>query len=419
MTDVPTMEPLHDPLREPGFRSFMMGGFEDSTHVLRSGRRLDMIAATRHDTFARQDYERMRQLGMTTARDGIRWHRIERTPGTYDFDDAKRMVRAALDAKLQVIWDLLHFGWPDHVDVFAPDFPKRFGDFAGAFAAVLRAEGDPNPMAAPVNEISFLSFAGGEARFFNPFAERRGDELKRQLVRASIAAGTALRAALPAVRLVHTDPIIHVVPRPGDDPAPAEAHRQAQFQAWDMLAGRIHPELGGSEQHLDILGVNYYVHNQWYYPGGHGSMIHPSSPQYRPLRDLLRDTYARYRRPMIIAETGIENDERPDWLAYVGAEARAAIRRGADLHGLCLYPIVNHPGWDDDRHCRNGLWDYADDRGDRPIYEPLAREIAHQAERFERLARQPDFEEAPGPALEGLDAIARSIAEATLTSREG
>ena len=39
---------------------------------------------------------------------------------------------------------------------------------------------------------------------------------------------------------------------------------------------------------------------------------------------------------------------------------------------------MNHPGWDDDRHCHNGLWDYADAAGERAIYEPLARELASQ-----------------------------------------
>ena len=35
----------------------------------------------------------------------------------------------------------------------------------------------------------------------------------------------------------------------------------------------------------------------------------------------------------------------------------------------------NHPGWDNDRHCCNGLWDYSDETGNREIYEPLAEEI--------------------------------------------
>ena len=63
--------------RHCGFKSFFLGGFECSCHVLRSGRRLDMIAATCHDRFAAADYERLNSVGIYSARDGVRWHLIE------------------------------------------------------------------------------------------------------------------------------------------------------------------------------------------------------------------------------------------------------------------------------------------------------------------------------------------------------
>lgn len=60
------------------FESCLMGGFECSTHRNYRGNRLDMIASTRHDEFAEADYQRLLNVGMRTARDGIRWHLIER-----------------------------------------------------------------------------------------------------------------------------------------------------------------------------------------------------------------------------------------------------------------------------------------------------------------------------------------------------
>ena len=53
---------------------------------------------------------------------------------------------------------------------------------------------------------------------------------------------------------------------------------------------------------------------------------------------------------------------------------------GVPLVGLCLYPIVNHPGWDDDRHCQNGLWDYADANGGRESYAPFESAIREVSE---------------------------------------
>ena len=54
------------------FESFFLGGFECSTHRLASGKRLDEIAFTYHDRFAREDYLRLHEQGIGTARDGLR-----------------------------------------------------------------------------------------------------------------------------------------------------------------------------------------------------------------------------------------------------------------------------------------------------------------------------------------------------------
>ena len=82
-------------MAEIPFKSFLMGGFECSTHRIRSGRRLDMIAATRHDQFAEKDYTRLLNLGMGTARDGLRWHLIETEPYKYDLSSLEAQARAA------------------------------------------------------------------------------------------------------------------------------------------------------------------------------------------------------------------------------------------------------------------------------------------------------------------------------------
>ena len=88
------------------FPSFFMGGFECSTHQLSEGKRLDLITSTRHDRFARADYERLAEQGLRVARDGLRWHLIEKTPGQYSFASLEPMARAAQQAGILVLWDL-------------------------------------------------------------------------------------------------------------------------------------------------------------------------------------------------------------------------------------------------------------------------------------------------------------------------
>jgi glycosyltransferase involved in cell wall biosynthesis len=362
------------------FRSFLQGGFECSTHRLRPsdeeplGRRLDMIADIGHDAHAERDYRQLARHGIRTVRDGFRWHLIERQ-GNFDGSSVRPMLRAAARTGTQVIWDVLHYGWPDDVDVWSARFVDRFARFAGACATFVREESDDVPFYCPVNEISFLSWGGGDAGYLNPFAHGRGFELKVQLARAAIAAMDAIWAVDPRARFVHCDPVINVITDPGRpwEAQVAEGHRQSQFQGFDLLSGRMWPQIGGADRYLDIIGVNYYFNNQWIHGGPPIDIGHPL---YKPLRTILIETYARYGKPMMIAETGIEDDRRAAWFTYVASEALAAMRAGVPLEGLCLYPIVNHAGWDDRRACQNGLLSASLAAEGRPVHTPLAEAMA-------------------------------------------
>lgn len=359
------------------FRSFMQGGFESSTHRRGDGRRLDVIAAIGHDRHAVADYRALAGHGIRTVRDALRWHRIETAPGRYDWSSVLPMLGAARATGTEVLWDLLHYGWPDDLDIWRPAFVDRFARFCAAAARLVREETGAIPFYAPVNEISFFAWGGGDAAYLNPFARGRGHELKVQLARASIAAMDAIWAVEPRARFVHADPVINVITHPGrpDEYFAAEGHRQAQFQGWDMIAGLAWPQLGGTPKHLDIVGVNYYFNNQWIHGSGPIDLGHPL---YKPFRAMLAETYARYGRPIFVAETGIEGDRRPSWLAGIGIEVQAARRAGVPVEGICLYPVADHPGWDDDRPCANGLLGQGIGPEGRAVYAPLAAEIARQ-----------------------------------------
>lgn len=360
------------------FKSFFQGGFECSTHRLQpregevSGKRLDMIAATRHDINAAADYAQLASHAIRTVRDGVRWHLIEAVPEKYDWASFLPMLTAARETGTQVIWDLLHYGWPDDIDIWSPEFVTRFAAFAGATASVVRQASDVVPFYVPVNEISFFAWAGGDVGYLNPFTRGRGFELKVQLARASIAAMKAVLAVDSRARFVHCDPVINVVADPSRpwDRQVSQGHCHSQYQGWDLLAGRMWPQIGGSKRYLDIVGVNYYHNNQWV----HGATaIDVDHPLHKPLRTILYETYARYGRPMLIAETGIEAEKRGPWMRYIYDEVNAAADAGVPIEAICLYPIVNHPGWDDDRPCENGLLSAVPSEEGRSVYEPLAR----------------------------------------------
>ena len=292
------------------------------------------MASTFHDRFVKEDYERMLQVGMRTAREGLRWHLIEREPHVYDFSTALPMIEAAQKMGIQIIWDLLHFGWPDFLDVFADDCESTLRisrpDLRVFYAGKLRIL----PSSRPSMKSHFFR-RGSLARTLHifPFARKRGGEMKRQLVRASIAASDAVLSELPDARLVAPEPVIHIVGDSAhpDDVREAEAYRTSMFEAWDMLSGRLHPELGGQEKYLDVIGINYYDANQWW---NHGKTIFRGEPQYRPFREIVQEVYKRYGRSMFVSETGTEDAKRPAWFAYICEEVQAARRTGVEFTGF-------------------------------------------------------------------------------------
>ena len=83
----------------------------------------------------------------------------------------------------------------------------------------------------------------------------------------------------------------------------------------------------------------------------------PRDERIRPLCDMLGDAWDRYQRPMIIGETSGLGDGRPAWLKDVMEESLAAVDRGIDLHGVCLYPAVDMPNWHTGEWLHNGICD--------------------------------------------------------------
>lgn len=363
------------------FNSVMMAGYECSTQRRKDGQRLDLLESTGHARWAQTDYQQLAQLDIRCARDGLRWHLIERNAGRYEWSSFLTMLKAAQSQNLQVVWDLCHYGVPDDLDIWRPAFVERFARFAAAAAKLIREEGVDVPFYSPINEISFWAWAGGAVGYFDPNGVGRGQELKQQLIRASIAAIEAIREQAPNARFVQCDPLIHVLPasRRPEDIESAERYRLSQFEAWDLLSGRQWPGLGGQESYLDIIGANFYPHNQWYLAAGR---IERGDRDYRPLAGMLKELHTRYQRPLLISETGAEDQDRVPWLDYIVEQVLLARQRGVPVEGICWYPFLDYPGWDDGRYCPAGVFGYPDGEGQRAAFHPLHMRLKTARERL-------------------------------------
>ena len=135
-----------------------------------------------------------------------------------------------------------------------------------------------------------------------------------------------------------------------------------------------------------MVGLNYYPDNQWYHGGPTIPMGHHA---YRPLGEMLAEAHARYRRPLLIAETGAEGCGRPAWLHYVCSEVHAAMEAGVPVGGVCLYPVADYPGWENERICKVGLLSAPDGEDRRTVCPRLARELRRQQATFAEFQAVP------------------------------
>ncbi|MBA2614840.1 MAG: cupin domain-containing protein [Actinobacteria bacterium] len=333
------------------FPSFFLGGFECSTHLTTEGHRLDLVAATQHDLQAGEDYALCTSVGIRAVREAARWPILDRD-GRLDLDPVRRLARLGREAGLVQVWDLMHYGYPDDGDLFTPQCADRFARFAGAVADVVRSETEGPTFYTPVNEISYNAWAAGDVGYMAPFGHGRGGEVKRALVRAAIAGADAIWEVDPDAHMLTVEPLVHLHAPPGRPDLRAEAdhfNEHVTLEAFDLLAGRLEPELGGSRAHLGIVGLNYYSGNQWTIavPEAPQRSLDWDDPGWIPLSELLLEVERRYGGPLILAETGSSGDSRPAWIEFLTREAGHALERGVDLQGICLYPIVTSPDWED------------------------------------------------------------------------
>ena len=344
------------------FRSFFWGGFDCSAGLNADRVRFDHTAATAHDLRLEEDYRLLAGAGIHVVREGVCWPAA--AVGMRGVEaHLRRVLQAAEHYGMDVVFDLCHFGYPDDVDVFSAEFVERFRDYSCHIARVVSASSSRDCAFAPVNEPSYWAWAGGHAALFAPHLEGRAFDLKTALVRAAIAAIDAIWSVSPDATIVSVDPICRVVaPRDRPDliPIAEDFNTGAVLEGWDMLAGRLLPELGGSRRHLGVVGVNYYWTNQWEW-GAPEVPLAADDDRRWSLCELVTFVWQRYGGDVVISETSHINEHRAAWIATLACEAQRLRASGVPLRGICLYPVLGMPHWHRQHEwLMMGLWDLLD-----------------------------------------------------------
>lgn len=372
------------------FKSFFMGGFECADHINRSGLRINLLDETQHEIRAEEDYKLLVSLGIKVVREGICWSKVETIPNVFDFSSLRTRIEAAEKLDIQIIWDLCHFGYPDGLFPTHPQFCNRFKSLCRSFALFYKKKATQPLIVVPINEISFLSWHSGEMRGTVPFAINSGFDMKYHLCKAAIEGIKVLKQCDKHCTILIVEPLVQV--HPAHDNVAQEKIEELnnyQYQALDIIAGRLCPELDGSPDLFDMVGVNYYFNNQW----DHLDQTLPWPPVDRkltPLSCLLLKIYYRYNKPLILSETGHFGDLRAQWLEEITLECNRALFLGIDLRGICIYPVIDRPDWDNLSSYSNcGIWDLDQDKN-RVAHQPSIEAVS-KCLQFMDLQNRPDF----------------------------
>lgn len=356
------------PTNSPQFASFFMAGFECTYALAEEGKRFDLLHASRHDAYCELDYQLLLDRGIRTVREGLAWHQIDKGDGQYDFSRFEPMMKIAQQMGIQQIWDLSHFDFPEDIDPFSETFPRRYGEYAKRTISLIRKYQQGTLYICPMNETSFFAWMCDRG-LWAPYQQGRGTDFKLQLIRAAIHAMESIWQADHDVQFIHIDPYMYRKPlrkrNLQEQAFCKDFNEQVKYFAWDVICGKVHPELGGHKKYLNIIGINYYFYNQQQVgikkenpEEVYFRSISLKNPLRLPLWEILAEVYGRYGVPIVLSETGSYRDRRPAWWKYILEEVDKALEQKIPLYGVCSYPTLDIKRGAGFIVPKSGVWDF-------------------------------------------------------------
>jgi beta-glucosidase/6-phospho-beta-glucosidase/beta-galactosidase len=336
-----------------------IGAFE-STYL--PGHGIDVADSTGHSRRWRHDIDALTASGVTRARYPIRWHRVEAEPGHFDWSETDAQLEHLRERGISPIIDLVHHtSYPEWLD-------DGFRDarFAGAYLRYAEAFARRYPWVPAYtlfNEPFATLFLAGHEALWPPY-DRGLDgfvRLVNNVLPAVAEAHQLYRSLLPDAQHVWVDTCEHHAGTPGAGSEYAVLANDRRHALLDLVLQKdlnsprafMTPFLASGADRLiglpvvtvDLLGLDYYCHSEWWYDEAGGR-----SPSPHPLGfAAVAEQYSnRYGFPMLLSETNIRGQatDRASWLRYTLEQYELAESRGVRLEGYCWFPHVDSCDWD-------------------------------------------------------------------------
>jgi len=305
---------------------------------IRDGRveHFDEVRETGHDVALEWDWELCRSLlGAVRQRDAARWWFTHPAPGRFDWRWLDRLVAIAGN---ELILDYWHYGYPHWISDEEFSTPI-LAEHAAEYARTVAQRYPHIEFHCPCNEIR-VAVDLMSRRTWRPWLEGRRHLVFEQICRATIAMSEAIKAANPRAQIVMAEPVN----------SPTECGYVQFCAPYDVLLGRAHPEWGGHESLVDVIGVNHY--------------IEPDSGLV-PLHQILQDMRERYPDKALWV-TEASNVDEIGYLCYIVHETLQANLAGANVGAITQAPVICSTPWTGARRVdRGGLLTWTLDDADR------------------------------------------------------
>jgi beta-glucosidase/6-phospho-beta-glucosidase/beta-galactosidase len=342
----------------PAVGRTVVGGFE-STYL--PGYRTDLLEVTGHSERWRDDLDELLGTGVRHLRYPLRWPQIQPEPGRFDWSETDRVLEYLREAGAVPIVDLVHHtSYPDWLRDGFRD--PGFGPAMTSYAEAVAVRYPWLPAYTLFNEpFATLHLAGHEG-LWPPYD--RGMEgfvrLANSVLPAINQAAECWAELLPEAHHVWVDTCEHHAGSPSCQQYVQLANDRRHIFLDLMLGHDLDParpflaefiRAGGGPllelppRRVDVVGLDYYCHSEWYYNelGGYAPSPHPIG-----FAAVAEQYSARYGLPMMLTETNLRGQpsDRISWLRYMLEQYDLAVERGVPLHGFCWFPQVDSCDWD-------------------------------------------------------------------------
>lgn len=359
-----------DSKKEPFFWAV---GIEDTfvTQVEKGERPLDEYELTQHYQFWKEDLDLAIESGATMIRYGIPWHKVEKTENEFDWSWVDEVMEYFKEhPQLVPIIDLMHYGtphwikqefangqYPYYVAKYAKAFAERYGSFIKYYT--------------PLNEPYVNAEFCGLNAVWPPYYEGLSGFyfMMKQLGKGIIYTVNEIKKVVPDATFVHVDATKKYFTYDPLLEKEVELWNENRFVMWELVQGRIntsHPlypimtQYGISDEcfqwfetnkiDIDIIGLNYYPQFSVYEVrrDNKGFIIYPHIlGGASELKDIIREAYSRYNRPIFITETsfrGSEN-ERINWLHECHESCMELRDTNIPIIGMTWFPFFDLVDW--------------------------------------------------------------------------